>query len=44
MFIKAADLDRSNVLYPNNAGFAYYKEGEYDFSHRVVWKSNPDRP
>lgn len=35
VFIKAADLDPSNAEYPNNAGFAYYKEGEIDFS--IEW-------
>ena len=34
-FIKAAGLDTSNALYPNNAGFAYYKSGDYYFS--IEW-------
>jgi hypothetical protein len=34
-FIKAAGLDPSNALYPNNAGFAYYKAGDYYFS--IEW-------
>ncbi len=34
VFIRAADLDPGNALYPNNAGFAYYKRGQYDFSIR----------
>jgi hypothetical protein len=35
VFIKAADLDPGNAEYPNNAGFAYYKEGELDYS--IEW-------
>jgi hypothetical protein len=34
-FIKAAGLDPSNALYPNNAGFAYYKSGDYYFA--IEW-------
>jgi tetratricopeptide (TPR) repeat protein len=34
-FLKAADLDPSNALYPNNAGFAYYKSGDYYFA--IEW-------
>jgi len=34
-FAKAASLDPSNALYPNNAGFACYKSGDYYFA--VEW-------
>ena len=34
-FLKAANLDPSNALYPNNAGFAYYKSGDYYFA--IEW-------
>jgi len=34
-FIKAAALDPNNALYPNNAGFAYYKSHDYYFS--IEW-------
>jgi hypothetical protein len=34
-FIKAAGLDLGNALYPNNAGFAYYKSGDYYFA--IEW-------
>jgi tetratricopeptide repeat protein len=34
-FIEAAGLDPSNAMYANNAGFAYYKSGDYYFS--IEW-------